>query len=217
MTGADIKPLKESLRCHLITQARLASNIRSNTNSTQVYDYANFSFWRQLSTQLAMWSKENRFVSGLIEQSSCRTLVQLIKVPTRHNSKWTSTTNLVDLEGDAVETSLAFIDACYDRSQNHGFVGSFVDGYDIFSATILYLFMTCRSTSTSNEQKLALSINIIHKCSVLMTDIAQRFSVFRAFQGTLLAISARLLSPGRPGATVRLFPSLYLTPLGATG
>ncbi|KAI1843177.1 hypothetical protein JX266_010704 [Neoarthrinium moseri] len=180
-----------SLIPHLLAQARLASSMHNNPESSFTYNYGNYYFWNQLPASLKHLAEGERIVSDILNQLACRTLVLLFKAaPSRQDLEGISG-NADDVEEDVRQTCKCFLDRCYERFQELHCSGSFVDAYDMFGAAMTYISLSRRSASSTSS-----TLDVIHKCSTLMTVAGERFPVFRSFQSCLLSISMHLHSGG---------------------
>lgn len=81
-------------------------------------------------------------------------------------------------------------------------MGSFVDAYDLFSASLTIVQLKRRDITVNTQLQLASMMDAINKCSALLTVVAERFSIFRSLQRVLLSLSGRLMTNSIPGAQV---------------
>lgn len=145
----------------------------------------------QWPAELVSASRSQRHVMDYLDQLACRTMMQL--VPLQQNITETCTGTTGEIEEDILRTCERFISRRFNRSQDQPYVGTFIDAYDTLSAAVTFVFLVHHSTRISSEQKLSSSMEIIQKCSILMTVASERFTAFRAFRGCLLSMSSQLL------------------------
>lgn len=174
---------------HIIAQAKLISNVRTKEQCDPLFDYSNLCFWRELPLGLRYLSSTSQHVHERLEQLSCRTLLHIIRVDSPPDNMINSY-NAV--ENDAMASCVRFIGQLYDRSDHGVYIGSLLDGYDIFAAGIIYLCITFRSR-INRQLRIAQTTRIVNQCSMLLTIIGERFSILKTFRRVLSAISSRCI------------------------
>ena len=170
----------------------------------QRFDYSNICFWREWPASVVSLTRTQPQVSDHLDQLACQMLVQMIQSSvSQQDIEEVASKILRNVTKDTTETCRHFIDRSYDRLQNHLYVGSFVDAYDIFSAALVIIYLIHSSTSGSYQQHLASIMDVVNKCSTILAAIAERFKVFRSFQRVLSSISNHLMTRTIPYAQVR--------------
>lgn len=128
-----------------------------------------------------------------LDQLACRTIMQIVRpAPQQHSASGFSLGSLDELETDTIQLCTRFINAAYEKRSSGHPCGSFVDAYDLLSAAVI---LTClqRSPNRRETQHIGSLLNSINKATTLVTQIAGRFPALRAFQDTLLKVSACLM------------------------
>ncbi|KAI0151407.1 fungal-specific transcription factor domain-containing protein [Pestalotiopsis sp. NC0098] len=204
ITVPALKPTEATaLHCHLVTQARLATDIQVNRRSALLHDYSNICFWRQWAAVKQDDAKTSLHVSDYLLQLECRMLAKVAALPADHQTLRTSSSSMAqEVERETVEACVRFVDQTYEQFQDHSFVGSFVDAYDLFSASLTIIQLKRRDVTVNTQLQLASMMDVINKCSALLTVVAERFSIFRSLQRVLLSLSGRLMTNSIPGAQI---------------
>ena len=131
-----------------------------------------------------------------LDQLACRLLVHIASASSTRSEDASSallTSSRREIEMDTIESCKAFIDRCYDRFNNDCHSGSFIEACDILAAGISFVCLTHRYGRESNNG-LADVVEVIQKCSTLVTMIGERFVALKSFQQVLLGISSRLMT-----------------------
>lgn len=89
-----------------------------------------------------------------------------------------------NIESDLIQNCQEYIEGEYQRSEQGELMGTFVDAYDIFAAGVVIICLT-RKTS------LSLSVSdVVHKCTVTLAILSERFPALRVFRRVLWALSS---------------------------
>lgn len=182
---------------HLVIHARLESKVRANNRSTPLADYGNLCFWRDYPSELRAAAKSHRSLSDHLQQLACRTLIQMVPTFPRNGEASLLLSNSIrEIERDAMESCKFFIDKLYERSHKELYSGSFVDAYDIIAACLTFVRLAYHPPSDEHENASSLvdAVEILQKCSTLITIIGERFSALRPVHRVLLAICSRLMT-----------------------
>ncbi|ETS81543.1 hypothetical protein PFICI_06545 [Pestalotiopsis fici W106-1] len=200
-----LKPTEAtSLHCHLITQARLATDIQVSCRTTLLHDYSNICFWKQWTGDQDRDSNVKPTVLDHLLQLECRMLAKITSTQPGHQSPGRHSAAVVrEVERETIEACARYIDRSYERLQENNFVGSFIEAYDMFTASLTVVHLKRRDAACNTQQQLASMMDLINKSSTLLTAIAERFSVFRSFQRVLLSLSGHLMANPIPTAQVR--------------
>lgn len=108
-----------------------------------------------------------------------------------------------EVDRETIEACTRYVDRIYERFQDNNFVGSFIEAYDLFTASLTVVHLERRDVTLNTQQQLASMMDVINKSSTLLTVVAERFSMFRGFQRVLLSLSGHLMANTIPGAQVR--------------
>ena len=130
----------------------------------------------------------HQHIFDYLEQLACRLLVQI--TPPISNNNDPNTGTFYGNEKDTLMSCQRFINRCYDRSTHNNFNGSFIDAYDIFSASVTFIYLSRHGAGLYQNETLSQGqeTEIIHKSSTLVTIIAERFTIIKVFQRALLGI-----------------------------
>lgn len=190
-----------SLHCHLITQARLATDIQVNSRPALLHDYSNICFWRQWTGDQDSESNVKSTVLDHLLQLECRMLAKITSMPPDHqNLRRSSAAVMREVDRETIEACTRYVDRIYERFQDNNFVGSFIEAYDLFTASLTVVHLERRDVTLNTQQQLASMMDVINKSSTLLTVVAERFSMFRGFQRVLLSLSGHLMANTIPGA-----------------
>ncbi|KAF7541309.1 hypothetical protein G7054_g679 [Neopestalotiopsis clavispora] len=190
-----------SLHCHLITQARLATDIQVNSRPALLHDYSNICFWRQWTGDQDSESNVKSTVPDHLLQLECRMLAKITSMPPDHqNLRRSSAAVMREVDRETIEACTRYVDRIYERFQDNNFVGSFIEAYDLFTASLTVVHLKRRDVTSNTQQQLASMMDVINKSSTLLTVVAERFSMFRGFQRVLLSLSGHLMANTIPGA-----------------
>ncbi|KAJ3580383.1 hypothetical protein NPX13_g177 [Xylaria arbuscula] len=174
---------------HLVSQARLVSNIRTRERKQPMFDYRNICFWREPRFAITTLAKSHPQISNHLEQLACRTLIQVIRpVSMPRDNRALLASDEPEIERDIAACCWQFIDRCYIRSTCEYVSLSSTDEYDIFYAAVVFIYLT-RRNSTDLQLAHAQVADVIHKCSTLVTLRSQQFPILRVFQRALLLMS----------------------------
>jgi hypothetical protein len=91
----------------------------------------------------------------------------------------------VEIDREVVASCENIIEQMYCALDDASSGGAFTDGYDVFAAGVAIL---CNGTQPAQNQILD-QANLVNKCVAVLTALGERFSGFKVFRRTLLAIS----------------------------
>lgn len=201
--SAGDEQLESTLRHHLITQARLASRIHSDSDQPSVVHYHNICFWRDVPNSLKQLPENQQNIHEHLEHLACRMLMQLARyLPDPRMSSHTSPSYreplsglTSDIELDIITSCKRFMDQCYDKvGDAAGFQSSFLHITDVFCASIVYVALNQRRQIASGRLWIMDANETLQKGMLLMTvGGGAKFSAARVFHKALLAISASLV------------------------
>ncbi|KAK2596290.1 hypothetical protein N8I77_013186 [Diaporthe amygdali] len=195
------------LSAHILIQARLLSNIRTNPDQPLLFHYSNFQHYQDFQPRVA----DNHMVmsqpsSIRLEQNSARILTHIAYAALLTTEGHTAnSSSILDMETMNDEISMAckrFVDSLYDRSDQAHFVGSFVDAYDIFVSGMFYIYLEQRHGSDAqNYDSLTkpegvrgghsgLVNDMVNKCCTLIAAVEARFGAVKALRRVLRDFSA---------------------------
>lgn len=195
------------LSAHILIQARLLSNIRTNPDQPLLFHYSNFQHYQDFQPRLA----DNHMVmsqpsSIRLEQNSARILTHIAYAALLTTEGHTAnSSSILDMETINDKISMAckrFVDSLYDRSDQAHFVGSFVDAYDIFVSGMFYIHLEQRHGSDAQNYDSptkpegvrgghsGLANDMVNKCCTLIAGVEARFGAVKAFRRVLRDFSA---------------------------
>jgi hypothetical protein len=101
--------------------------------------------------------------------------------------------NSHDIRDCFIHSCQEYIEDEYQRSERGGPTGTFVDAYDIFAAGVMVICLAGKRSS-SNPMP-----DVVHKCTVTLTLLVEKFPALRVFRRVLWALSSVTLeSPYDP-------------------
>ncbi|KAI1393110.1 fungal-specific transcription factor domain-containing protein [Hypoxylon trugodes] len=203
-------PYEHTVGRHLIVHARLISNFRTHSHSGPLSDYGNLCFWRDLPSDLRNFSTSHLPLSDYLDQLTTIAFVNIMlnDIPVDDGvGLLTVTSN--DIRRDAMSTCKQFIDRSYERLHIERCGGSFLDALDVFSASTMFVYLTCRLNA---EHGIPEAMEAIHMSSTIITAISERFNTLKTFQAILLSISIHLMKGNRHNPNARLFPNVISPP-----
>lgn len=92
-----------------------------------------------------------------------------------------------NIETDFIRNCREYIEEEYQRSENGELTGTFTDAYDIFAAGVVVICLTRNASSFVSAPE------IVHKCTVTLALLVERFPALRIFRRVLSALSAAAL------------------------
>lgn len=181
---------------HLVIHARLSSNIRANQRRIPFADYGNLCFWRDYPSKLRAMIKSHQSLSDHLQQLTCRTLIQIVTTSPETDDGTLLTNSTHEIARDVMECCKLFIDKRYERSHEELYSGSFIDACDIIAAGLTFVCLTYHPSRDKHENASSFvdAVEIIQKCSTLVTTIGERFTSLRCVQKVLLVVSSRLMT-----------------------
>ncbi|KAF7716036.1 Fungal Zn(2)-Cys(6) binuclear cluster domain-containing protein [Penicillium ucsense] len=188
------------LACHLVSHARFMSNVRNSTSKSILYHYSNFSYWQDFASGR---DPATKYPAVHILRLSCRAMMEILKV----KGSITVESNLVrsasGIESDFVRCCLDYVEEEYQRSDRGDFAGGFVDAYDIFSAGVMFVCLTAGKPTLP-----ARGIDMINKCTALLTLLGEKFPGLRVFRRVLWALSGLILGQSLSDPIIQELPSV---------
>jgi hypothetical protein len=151
-----------------------------------------------------------RLWEDALVQLECRGLLQVVHLLRQqhpeaqhndHSQAETMPAGMVDeVWNDAKDACLRFITIAFDRSRERQETRSFLDAYDIVAATVGYICIESRQgqapfkmPGVTGPDKATL-MEVVHKASVLITQIASRFPALDGFHRVFLTLFGKSLS-----------------------
>jgi hypothetical protein len=196
---ADDDILESTLKYHLITQARLASQINYNFDQPSILHYHNICFWRDIPAQLKQNPEKYKYIRERLEHLTCRMLMQLTRYLDPRMLAHSSPSyiqppsELTEVELDIMNSCKRFIDHCYDKAGDcEGFSTSFLHITDVFCAGVVYVTLARRQQT---GQLWVMDANEMLQNGLLLMTLGggAKFSASRVFHRALLAISGSLV------------------------
>ncbi|KAF3393920.1 hypothetical protein F1880_005053, partial [Penicillium rolfsii] len=169
------------LALHLVSHARLMSNIRDATSKSVLYHYGNLCHWRDCA---AGRDSAAQYPAVHTLRLSCRAMIEILKI----KGSVTVETNLVrsvsSIENDFITACVDYIEEEYQRSDRGEFAGGFVEAYDIFNAGVVIICLTAGKPSIPLRDT-----NTVNKCTALLTLLGERFTGLRVLRRVLWTLS----------------------------
>lgn len=178
-------------------QARLASHIHTNPDVDPSFHYGNFCFWRDTSAPMRDSADQQWRTSAIIQQLTCRTLVHIIRPRSADRPQLTAI-SWNGIEAETMASCKRFVESHYEFSTHGQLGGSFIDAYDIMVAGVTFVGLIRTAAAGTSEHTVNDAVSIIHKCSILITEMTQSFPALKTFQKTLQSLSSQLLGEGPP-------------------
>ena len=166
---------------HMVTHARLMSSMRTPSIGPPVFYYGTICHWLDVVNHTGNCSSSQ---SSCVKQLVCRALIQVIRLKQCAGTSDRKIGNDHTIEQDATNHCREFIADQYRLFEKNTFVGTFVDGLDIFAAGVL---VTCMSSCLWPEECTS-NLKTVHKCTSLLASVGRRFSSFNMLPKVLWAL-----------------------------
>ena len=162
--------------------------------------YGNLSYWRDLGPSTKATLDSTDPWKEHVDQLACRALVQMVQIGVREGEQQRGIMPAdmrSELYDDAMATCCRFIRALYDRSGKGQTAGCFLNAYDLIAATVCYINLRARKSAEALEDPgirvsdQAELMEVVHKASILVTQIASRFPALDGFHRLFLTLSSR--------------------------
>ncbi|KAH7324538.1 fungal-specific transcription factor domain-containing protein [Stachybotrys elegans] len=204
---------REALGLHFIHHAQIISNIRTNSRANPMSHYGNLTNWRDFDPPLNSSSDMVRSWEGSVNQLECRGLLQIVGLfeeGQEEREKRQARADIIparimdEIQKDTRAACRRFIMTSYDRAGQWQTTRSFLDSYDLVAATVGYICLEAKQGQASPAGPRAQTPNkaelmeVVHKASVLVTQIASRFPALDGFHRFFLTLSGKAVgeSPG---------------------
>jgi hypothetical protein len=186
------------LGIHIILYAQIISDIRTNSRANPLSHYGNLINWRDLDPPVGSSPDMIRSWEDSVNQLMCRGLLEIVRLfkgagqePQERrqgradfiSSKW-----MDEIRKDTRAACRRFIMISYVRAGQRQTVQSFLDFYDLVAATVGYICLEAKQGQASSADPRPQAPNkgelmeVVHKASVLVTQIASRFPALDGFQ-----------------------------------
>jgi hypothetical protein len=183
--------------------------------------YGNLTNWRDFNLPLSSSSDMARLWEESVNQLECRGLLQIVELfddegqegQEKHQARAGSMpARMIDeIQKDAKAACHRYIMTSYDRAGQWQTTRSFLDSYDLVAATVGYICLVAKHgqaspagprAQTSNKAEL---MEVVHKSSVLVTQIASRFPGLDGFHRVFFTLSAKAVGEVSCGARQEIF------------
>lgn len=178
-------------------QARLASQIHTNPGIDPSFHYGNLCFWRDSSVSMGDDANQQWRTSAILQKLTCRTLVHIIR-PRSADPPQLTAISCSKIEAETMASCKRFVESYYELLTQGQLGGSFIDAYDIVVAGVTFYGLVRATRTGASDHTVNDAVSIIHKCSILITEMTQSFPALKTFQRTLQSLSCRLLGQGPP-------------------
>lgn len=155
--------------------------------------YHGLCFWRDSMPLVRDMPFSPQIWTQSVDQMACRLIMQIVNPLEQPQSTAGSLRGTAEeVECDTIQICTSFINSHYERNSLDQPSGSFVDAYDILSAAVILTCLHCR-LKRQEPQHFANLMNSINKATAIVTQVAGRFTALKAFQDTLLKLSAHVV------------------------
>ncbi|KAH7017974.1 uncharacterized protein B0I36DRAFT_368032 [Microdochium trichocladiopsis] len=200
-----LSKFREALGLHFIRHAHITSNIRTDSRANPLSHYGNLTNWRDFDPPLSSSSDMVRLWEDSVDQLMCRGLLQIVALledggrgdqEKRHTEAGIVPARMIaEIQKDARASCRRFVMTSYDRAGQWPITRSFLDSYDLVAATVGYICLEARqgqhSQVGSRSPNKAELMEVVHKSSVLVTQIASRFPGLDGFHRLFLSLSSK--------------------------
>ena len=185
--GTNESTRTDRVTCQIVDHARLISTIRNSSSQEIMFHYNNLCYWKEL---VSASDVKTRMSPKCVQQLSCRAMSQILKSKGSTLIGQSMIVSPRTIESDFIRNCQEYIEDEYQRSEHGELMGTFVDAYDIFAVGVVAICLT-RTTSCSISVP-----DLVHKCTITLSILVERFPALRVFRRVLWALSSAALQNG---------------------
>ncbi|KAL2203789.1 hypothetical protein CC79DRAFT_1074840 [Sarocladium strictum] len=212
---------REALGLHYIRHAQIISSIRSNSRANPISHYGNLLNWRDFDLPASLSSSVVRSWEDNANQLECRGLLQIVnlleesqRAISQARANFAPSKMIQEIYRDARAACRRFIMTSYDQGGQSQTIRSFLDSYDLIAATVGFICLEAKQGQASSaapgvhSPDKAELMEVVHKASVLVTQMASRFPALDGFHRFFLGLSLKAVgeSPGEIQGCPQVLP-----------